>query len=86
MPAKHRRIQRRIAQSRKINTSINSAPPNIEPNTKGLPVKSSAPFGEKSLTTVDLDSLKYVFTELKWIGVVTGIILVLLVISYIIFH
>jgi hypothetical protein len=86
MPAKHRRSRRITPQSRKIDTSIDISPISIQLKPSGLPIKSTTPLGDKSSPTADLNSLKYVFSEIKWIGVVTGIILVLLVVGYFIFR
>jgi hypothetical protein len=86
MPVKSKRNRRKISQSRKTSTLLDTVPKNIEPNINGLPIKNAVPFGVKPSTATDLNSLKYLFDEIKWIGVVTGIIIVLLIISYIVFR
>ena len=86
MPAKYRRSRRKISQSGKSNNITNNIPANIEPNANSFPIKTAGQSGEKSSIATEANLGKYVISEIKWIGVVTGIILVLLVISYVIFR
>ncbi len=90
MPAKSRRNRRNISQSRKT-----VAGPNI---TKDVPVSPElAPQPEKSVATATYRSAPkaaadpaitypYIMNEIKWIGIVTAIVAIVLVIFYMFFH
>jgi len=86
MPAKYRRSHRKITKAAQISKLINNTSTVIDPRTNGIAIKSPIRYGEKPSTTIDPNLGKYVISEIKWIAVVTGIIIVILVVSYIIFR
>jgi hypothetical protein len=95
MPSKSRRDRRRI--SRNLQTGI---PSGSIPSAAGmaaaglaadvpaaaLPVKNSVVYRQKAPLPDPAESMKYLGQELKWIAVVTLVILVLMVIAYYIFR
>jgi hypothetical protein len=88
MPAKSRRNRRNISQGQKtvLNQSVSSpvAVPRIETaRTEKTPSSYNPPARATASTEV---TYPYVLNEIKWIGVVTVIIAVILVILYIFFH
>lgn len=88
MPAKSRRNRRNITQTRKTTTEpkITKAVPET-PELSSQPEKSVASY--RSVTKAAADpavAYPYIMNEIKWIGIVTGIVAVVLIIFYIFFH
>jgi hypothetical protein len=63
-----------------------SASENALANTEDLLNTGTDDPPRQPLPAVSPDSDKYILSEIKWIGIVTGIIIVFLVIIYIFFH
>ena len=79
--------RRNIAQNKA--ESINPGTPGIAAasqsiNTGGLKTTSAAAANAKALN--DMTSSSIFLSDLKWIGIVTAIILILLVVAYYLFH
>jgi hypothetical protein len=85
MPAKSRRDRRNISRNRNINMPINIAAVKAEPNTAALPTKTMSSYSQKPLPTTESNT-KYLANEIKWIGIVTLVIVILLFVSYYIFR
>ena len=84
MPAKSRRNRRNISQGPKttINRSVATAAV-AAPAETVLPGKTVNTNNLQAKTAVVEDSISFVATEIKWIGVVTAIVIVILVILYV---
>jgi hypothetical protein len=86
MPAKYRRSLRKIPKATQTGKLIKNTPTDIDSSTNGIAIKSPIRYGEKPLTTIDPNLGKYAISEIKWIAVVAGIVIVLMVVSYIVFR
>ena len=84
MPAKYRRSHRKVPKAKQISTLRKTNSTNIDSSTNDMAIKSTTRDSEKPLTTIDPNLGKYAINEIKWIAVVAGIIIVILVVSYII--
>ncbi len=87
MPAKSRRNRRNIPQSRKVTASpstSSTATADIGPATQ--PEKSPVSYRATNKATAPAPTYPYILSEIKWISIVTAIVVVLLVIAYIFFH
>jgi|WetSurMetagenome_2_1015567.scaffolds.fasta_scaffold526682_1 hypothetical protein len=88
MPDKSRRSRRNIASKNKTGpvskengTSLVDSSPRTAPAAQGRPASLSSPKLPDTFA-----STAYLWSEIKWIGLVTLLILVLMVISYFIFR
>jgi hypothetical protein len=86
MPYKSKR-NRRIPQRRKIAGALAENKPVSSGQTSApRPEKMAAPYGGLKTTPVGVTSVPSFSRDLKWIGVVTAITVILLVAAYYIFH
>ncbi len=86
MPAKSRRHRQKLYRDRQTNNNsqtILSTP--IEQSAITQTNKSQATYSTIPKLAPSLD-LSYIRHEIKWIGIVTGIVMILLVICYIIWR
>ncbi len=81
MPVKTRNNRRRVYKSKKNIALINGLP-----NTGNVLNRHIANLAEGSPVNDIQDLKKYALSEIKWISIVTGIIIVLLIISYKFFY
>jgi hypothetical protein len=89
MPAKSRRNRRNISQGVKatINRSIVSPPTGIPAVEAARPEKTVNVYKSPARAAAAVeDSFGSVIKDIKWIGLVTAIVAVLLVILYIFLH
>jgi hypothetical protein len=88
MPAKSRHNRRKIPSRRTYTeTAANAISGKVDANTSDRPGNFSLPSNSdsKKLNYANVDSSD-VANEMKWIGIVTGIVLICLAASYIIFR
>jgi|WetSurMetagenome_2_1015567.scaffolds.fasta_scaffold1776490_1 hypothetical protein len=85
MPAKSKRNKRNLPLSRKIDTPVITSVNNNAPNPDRFAIRSN-PLSDQGLSIYGKSSYKNIITEMKWIAVTTGIIIVLMVISYFVFR
>jgi hypothetical protein len=85
MQTKSKRRRQKISRYGKFNTSkalsIDASPDIVNPA-----VNTITPLADKPSSDENRDLNKYLFSEIKWIAIVTGIIIIILVISYIVFY
>jgi hypothetical protein len=88
MPAKSRHSRRKITSKRTYTeTAANAISGKIDANTSDRPGNFSLPSNSdsKKLNYTNVDSSDVV-NEMKWIGIVAGIVLICLAVSCIIFR
>jgi len=82
MPAKSRRNRRNIPQSRRFQTQ-NTASQLVAPQMAGLQTNRTATSGSSAKPSTTSISFPYILGELKWIGLVTALVAVILILAYI---
>jgi hypothetical protein len=85
MPAKSRRDRRNISRNRHTNRPLKDVTAKIEANPATIADKSAASYYQKPVPNA-AETNRLLLNEIKWIGIVTGVIVVLLFISYFIFR
>ncbi len=88
MPAKSKRKRRNMSKVGGIDPSVrDSISTSADSNVTNQVIKGNAQLISEPKPSVSSDTaFPYFFGELKWIGIVTGIIIVLLIIAYVFFH
>lgn len=92
MPAKSRRNRRNIPQRRPITSPASARPESTVPNTSAQtatvqPARTASSFAPASKSgTAVAPTYPYILGEIKWIGIVTAIIVVIMVVLYIFLH
>ncbi len=90
MPSKSRRNRRQISQNRKGPAgSAAPAQAGIPPTATAQSDGATASYYSSNVSPKSADSAasvqKYFLSDLKWIGVVTAVIIILLIASYFVF-
>jgi hypothetical protein len=85
MPTKSKRNRRKVPQVRKASDLYGSSLVTNQ-DIANLSINIPTPLTEKPSMIANHEYKEYLFSEIKWIGIVTAIIIVLLAISYILFH
>ncbi len=85
MPSKSRRSRRNIPQSNKVNNIPEAVnPPLVNASTNTVPTSTTIPAYNKAQKTAE--ETTQIFTsfskDIKWIALVGGIVIVLLIIAY----
>jgi len=84
MPAKSRRDRRNFSRNRQINMPLNTVTAKVESNTTNVLKKSAASYNQRPVPDA-AENTRLLLNEIKWIGLVTGVIIVLIIISYLVF-
>jgi hypothetical protein len=84
MPAKSRRDRRNISRNRTLNMPVMAAPVKAEPGSAAS-FKTGSSYAQKSVPSIESNT-KYLANEIKWIGMVTVVIIILLFVAYFIFR
>lgn len=85
MPAKSRRNRRRMPQGRKISVVPRDYPSvPVDSDLTSRPVENNVPLAPRPKPLNPDLNYAYFRNDIKWIGIVTGIIIILLIISYIV--
>ncbi len=86
MPSKSKR-NRRVSQNKNIVNNTNEMNATVAPEVATQPVRSSVAYASSSAkSSASVPIVTDFGRDLKWIGLVTVIMIVLLILSYIFFH